>query len=352
VFAVLWPLGRRGAVREGSEFAVYRDQLDEIARDKASGLIGDAEAEAAKVEVSRRLIAAADTAEAERADGGGSPLLRRRVAAVTGFALLPIGAVALYLALGSPQLPGQPLAARMQSGPQNQSMAGLIAQVEQHLEKNPQDARGWELLGPIYLRLGRFEDAVAARRRSLALSGENAERQSDLGEALVAAANGIVTAEARTAFERAVALDAQDMKARFYLGMAAEQDGNKERAAAIWRAMLENAPADASWAPMVRDALARASGAGPSGDDIAAASNMNPQERATMIRGMVDRLAERLKKDGGDVDGWLRLVRAYVVLGERDKANAAAGDAKRALAREPEKVKRIDEMAKNLGLPG
>src|SRR5581483_5379457 len=263
-----------------------------------------------KIEVSRRLIAAADTAEAEKEDSRSSPLMRRRLAAVAGFALLPIGAVALYLALGSPQLPGQPLAARMQSGPQNQSMAGLIAQVEQHLEKNPQDARGWELLGPIYLRLGRFEDAVAARRKSLMLSGENAERQSDLGEALTAAANGVVTAEARTAFERAVALDAQDLKARFYLGMAAEQDGNKEKAALIWRAMLENAPADAPWAPMVRDALARAgapaaSGSGPGGDDIAAASNMSPQDRAAMIRGMVDRLAERLKQDGGDVDGWL-----------------------------------------------
>lgn len=355
VFAVLWPLSRRAPARAGSDVAVYRDQLDEIARDKAAGLIGEAEAEAAKVEVSRRLIAAADAEAAGKSAGGGSALWRRRGAAIAGFALLPIGAVALYLALGSPHMPGEPLAARLQAPGQNQSLAGMIAQVEAHLERNPQDARGWEILAPIYLRLGRFDDAVSARRRVLALAGESAERQADLGEALAAAANGVVTAEAKIAFERAVALDPVELKSKFYLGLAAEQDGDRAKAATIWRGMLDGAPADAPWAPMVREALARAGGPaekGPSVDDVAAASGMNAQDRAAMIRGMVDGLAERLKQNGDDVDGWLRLVRAYVVLGERDKANSAAADAKRAMAKEPEKVRRIEEMAKSLGLQG
>ena len=109
MFAVLWPLGRdtRTPLRAGSDLAVYRDQLDEVARDRATGLIGEAEAEAARVEVSRRLIAAADAAQPERSKRRRD--LRRRAAAVVA---LPAIAAALYLALGSPQLPGEPLASR------------------------------------------------------------------------------------------------------------------------------------------------------------------------------------------------------------------------------------------------
>ncbi len=154
IFAVLWPLGRRTAAAGGSDIAVYRDQLDEIARDRASGPIGEAEAEAAKVEVSRRLIAAADAAEAGSV-ARGSPLWRRRATALAGLLLLPFGATALYLTLGSPQLPGQPLAERMSAVHQDRSIQNLVSQVEAHLERNPNDARGYEVVAPVYLRLGR-----------------------------------------------------------------------------------------------------------------------------------------------------------------------------------------------------
>ncbi len=103
----------------------------------------------------------------------------------------------------------------------------------------------------------------------------------------------------------------------------------------------------------MRRALARVEGkAGPSDDDVAAASDLSPEQRGVMIRGMVERLAERLHRDGSDVEGWLRLVRSYVVLGERDKARAAAAEARRALASAPDKLRRIDELVKGLGLEG
>ena len=108
---------------------------------------------------------------------------------------MPIGAAALYLALGSPQLPGQPLAERAGAVRQDRSIQNLVSQVEAHLERNPNDARGYEVVAPVYLRLGRFEDAVRARRNALGYGGETAQRQADLGEALAAAANGIVTAD-------------------------------------------------------------------------------------------------------------------------------------------------------------
>src|SRR5258708_2459559 len=145
IFAVLWPLARRPEGRAGGAGAVYRDQIDEVGRDPAAGLIGDAEAGAARVEVSRRLIAAADAAQVQ---AGAAPIagatFRRRVAAVAALVALPaIGAV-LYLALGSPQLPGQPIASRAAAPLQNRSLDTLVAQVEAHLEQNPEDGRGWE----------------------------------------------------------------------------------------------------------------------------------------------------------------------------------------------------------------
>src|SRR5215510_15596227 len=207
IFAVLWPLGHTASVQAASDIAVYRDQLDEIERDRIAGLIGEADAQAARVEVSRRLIAAADAAEFAHSLPIGSPLWRRRAAAIAAVVLLPLVAIALYLVIGSPQLPGQPLQARLRAVHQDTSIAALISQAEAHLERNPNDSRGYEVLAPVYLRLGRFSDAVNARRKLIALSGDSAERQSDLGEALVAAGNGIVTADAKSAFERALVLE-------------------------------------------------------------------------------------------------------------------------------------------------
>jgi cytochrome c-type biogenesis protein CcmH len=192
---------------------------------------------------------------------------------------------------------------------------------------------------------------VKARRNVLRIAGESAEGQADLGEALVGNANGIVTAEAKVAFERAVALDPQDVKGRYFLGLAAEQDGRRNDAVSIWRGMVAGAPADAPWVGFVRGELARVQG-GPSPDDVAAASQMAPEQRMTMIRGMVEKLADRLHHDGADLEGWLRLVRSYMVLGERDKARAAAVDARRALVSDPDKLRQINELVKGLGIEG
>jgi cytochrome c-type biogenesis protein CcmH len=356
IFAVLWPLGQRAATPGGTDLAVYRDQLDEIVRDRAAGLIGEAEAEAAKVEVSRRLIAAADVADAAEAvtapASGRSTLWRRRLTALAGLILVPVGATLLYSQLGSPQMPGEPLAARLRAVHQDRSIQGLIAQVEEHLERHPDDARGYEVVAPVYLRMGRFDDAVRARRKILQIAGETADRQADLGEALAAANNGVITVDAKTAFERALELDPNDLKARFFIGVAAEQDGDRHKAAAIWTAMLKGAPAGAPWVPMVSAALTRVGGTppavtsapatampGPSAADVAAASGMSQQDRGAMINGMVAQLAAKLKQDGSDAAGWVRLVRSYRVLGENEKAQAAIADAQRALAGDPNKLR-------------
>jgi cytochrome c-type biogenesis protein CcmH len=384
MFSVLWPLRR--AQRElgaGSDLAVYRDQLAEIKRDRRSGLIGEAEAKAAHVEVSRRLLAAADVAEARSANSPATDSRhRRRLAALITVAALPIGTFALYLLVGSPNEPAQPLAARLNTPMEKHSLPALVAKVEDHLAQNPQDGRGWQLLAPIYMRMGRFDDAIKAWRNTLRLVGETADGQADLGEALVGAANGVVTAEAASAFDRALALDAHNAKALFFTGLSAEQDGKRERAAAIWRDLLHNAPAGAPWIGLVQKSLAQLepnaapdnpsiaadnamarpsdgpsmaadnASVGPTGEQIAVAQDMTPQDRADMIRTMVERLAQRLTQDGSDVEGWLRLIRAYVVLGERDKALGAVVRARQALAGADDKVRRIDALVKGLGLEG
>jgi len=353
IFAVLWPLGRGARPqKDGSETIVYKDQLAEIDRDVSAGLIGRSEADAARVEISRRLLAAADH---QREPPVVSNVKLRRSAAVMALVGLPIVAVAFYLPLGSPRLGDFPLAQRTHAPDVTQPLDNLVAKVEQHLEKNPTDGRGWSVLAPVLAKLGRYDDAVRAYHNSIIYNGDSAARRADLGEALAAAAGGVVTSEAKAEFERALALDPDEVKARYFLGLVAEQDGRTAEATSIWGAMLAKAPPDAPWRPLVQAALARVGGTtapAPSDDAVAAAKDMNETDRGTMIRGMVERLASRLKQNGDDVDGWLRLVRAYVVMGDRDKARGALTDARQAVANDAERLRQLNEGLKNLGLDG
>lgn len=350
-FAVLWPLGRgTRPQREGRESAVYQDQLVEIDRDVAAGLIGSTEGGAARVEISRRLLAAVDTEQ--QAQMVSSTGLRRTVA-VVALVGLPLLAGALYLHLGSPNLADAPLASRASAPAAGQSLDQLVGQVQAHLEKNPTDGRGWSVLAPVLGRIGQFGEAAQAYRNAIKFDGDTAARRAGLGEAIAGAANGIVTAEAKVEFDRAVALDANDIKARYFLGLAAEQDGRANEAASIWQALLSKSPPDAPWRPVIEAALARVSTVkmpALSDDTMAAAKDMNEADRNTMIRGMVDRLASRLAQDGDDVQGWLRLVRAYMVLGDRDKALAASEQAQQALGKDENHLRTLKDGLKALGL--
>jgi cytochrome c-type biogenesis protein CcmH len=355
ILAVLWPLSRRPkTTADASDVAIYRDQLAEIDRDLAAGQIIEAEAAAAKTEVARRLIAATDASRA--AIEAATPVehsWRQRAVTIAILILLPMSAAAFYIGLGSPMLPGQPVNVASSSSP-DQSIDRLVVQVEQHLASHPDDGRGWEVIAPVYLRMGRFEDAVKARRNALRLNGETADRAAALGEALTLAGNGVVSGEAKAAFERANALEKGHHLGGYYLGLAAEQEGDKARAAAIWRGLVENSPPDAAWRPFVQAAIDRAEGrsetkqpsTGPTQEQVAAAAEMPPEQRNAMVLGMVERLAERLRREGGDPEAWARLVRSYRVLQRPEDARAAELDARRAFAGEPEKLRRLDELLK------
>lgn len=376
--AVLWPLSRARALKgeREADLAVYRDQLAEIDRDREEGRLPPEQAEAARTEVARRMIAAdaARTAEGEAATGSDS---RRRAAAVMALLLVPLFGAGLYIYLGTPDLPGAPLADRMAAPADRGDVAILVRKVEDHLAQNPTDGAGFEVLAPIYVRLGRLDDAARAYVQVIRLQGPSALRYSALGEVLVMAANGIVTADALKAFQDAVKLEPDEPRANYFLGSAAEQDGRPAEAAAIWSAMVARAPADAPYLPMLRKALARVGGTapapagaaptgaaplapaagaapapGPSAADVANAASMSSGDRSVMIRGMVQRLQDRLTAEPKDLDGWLRLARAYMVLGEGDKAKESLASARTAFAGNGEALGRIDAAARDLGLGG
>ncbi len=340
VLAVLLPLARRPRVLAGGEAEVYRDQLDEIERDRARGAIGAEEAEAARVEVARRLLGTAG--EPSRAPAGSN--LRRRIVAVVALALLPLAAGAIYLGLGRPDLPDRPLAARENTGP---TLPELVLKVEAELKQRPDDGRGWDVLAPVYLRMGQGEKAANAYANAVRLLGSTAEREAGWGEALALAANGKVTPEAMAAFERALALDPKHARSLFYVGLGAEQAGDPARASTTWRLMLADAPENAPYAAAVREALSRLA-LGEDGQmpaiDPAALENVSPEQRVATIRGMVEGLAARLKDDPKDIGGQLRLIRAWTMLGERDQAKAAGDAARAAFSGDDAAQRRISDL--------
>ena len=353
IFAVLWPLGRAAPEETtGGDTAIYKDQLDEIERDLALNLIDAKEAEAARVEVSRRLLTAAAVAPA-RAKPNRSA---RRAIMLVALLALPLFSGALYYRLGAPEMPSFPLAER-KAASGAESLERLVAKVEAHLEKNPEDGRGWHVLGPALMNLDRYDEAAKAFRNAIKYNEDSAERRADLAEALMAVAGGVVSAEAKAEFERAVELEANHPKASYFLGVAAQQDGRPNEAAAIWRRLLASAPEDAPWRGAVERALARVGGGegkvvGPTEEEMAAAAKMSAADRDAMIKAMVDRLAARLKQDGSDVQGWLRLVRTYMVLGDTAKARATVADARKALEANAESLRVLNEGLKSLGVDG
>ncbi len=219
------------------DIAFYHAQLAEIRRQAEAGLIGAEEEISATAEAGRRLIAASSTKGGENAAQPGSAL-RRRATALLLLIGIPAITLPVYALLGSPDQPAMALADRPAPDPRLAQIAAFIAQIEERLSQNPNEPRGFELIAPLYLRLGRAEDAANAVTRLIEIAGSTPEREANLGEALVAAQNGIVSPQARAAFERAITGNPQLQKAQFYLGRAAAQAGEIAKAREIFATLL------------------------------------------------------------------------------------------------------------------
>ena len=353
-------LSRRAAVgMDHPDLAVYRDQLAELEREVARGLLPATEAASARLEIERRLLAAAGPAGIAAKGGRGRGGARAWLGAGLLLLLLPAATVAIYLDIGSPDLPAFPFADRTAAPApaENQQMAAAVEQLKAEMKAHPEDAKGWALLAGSEGQLGRYAEAAAAYGKSIALLQAAHQPVAAIlpslqGEALAAAAEGQVTPAAKAAFEAALAIDPKDPRARFYLALAESPAGHLDAALDAWVALESDSAADAPWRPMVtaeieetakklgRDpaklpgrkpapavpaATAAGNGAvpGPSPEDMAKAAAMTPEQRAAFIDSMVKGLADRQKAHPEDIDGWLRLANAYDKLGRADDAFTA-----------------------------
>lgn len=335
------------------EAAVYRDQLRELDRDLSGGLISEDEADYARAEIGRRLITVSAAPVTDR-----KASKHHRLSEAFVLLLLPMVGLCLYIFVGRPDLPSQPLQARLEN-PGN-DMAILVAKAERHLAQNPDDGKGWDVLAPIYFNTMRVADAENAYRRAIRLLGPSPARLDGLAETLMAISDGVVTEDARKVLEQSLQLDPDNPKARFYIALSMEQAGQAAEAKVAFEALAKQSPADAPWLPLVAEHIAKNGGAPPSGAarvpgnptqaEVAAAESMSPGDRQQMIRGMVESLDAKLTQDPNNLEGWLRLVRSYAVLNEKAHAVDAL---QRGLAVFPstgEQGKQLVALARELGI--
>jgi cytochrome c-type biogenesis protein CcmH len=366
--------------------AIYRDQLAEVERDLARGVLAPAEAERARTEIARRLLAA---------DRAGPVALRpapRRaalIAAVLTAAVVVMGSLLLYSALGAPGAEDLPRAERLadaeralQARPSQAEAEAevaeafapaepevpaeylaMIEELRQVVPTRPDDLQGWELLALHEARLGNYAAAARAQERVIAIKGEDATVADHLALAdrMVVAAGGRVTPEAEAVLDAIAARDPGNLGLLYYLGLLDAQIGRYDLAFPLWRMVVEQADPESlhhrlaagqieevAWRAGVDYTLPAASG--PSPEEVAAAQEMDPEARAEMIRGMVDQLSARLASEGGPPEDWARLIASLGVLGDTDQASAILAEARTAFAASPEAQQLLDEAASRAGL--
>ncbi|MEQ8333473.1 c-type cytochrome biogenesis protein CcmI [Nisaea sp.] len=377
ILLLLWPVLSAGTLDDDAEeagkeaLAVYRDQLLELERDLDAGRLATEDFEAAKLEIERRMLAAAAEHDGGNTESPQAIRKRRLAAVVLVIFAVPAGALLTYVSVGSPGMPDLPLASRS-DGAGTRALAGnpgseggggtpeevqpgvsdMVSELEAKLAANPDDADGWSLLGRSYMVTERYREAVAAYDKAIAMVPDNLELLAARGEALVLAADGMVSPTAVEDFRAVNRQQPLEPRARYYLGLARSQAADPAGALEWWIALEADTPPDAPWEALVRqriDELGAEAGIdvaslraaeqatrserpvepGPSADDVAAAQQMSTEDRAAMIQSMVDRLASRMEEEPDDLDGWIRLARAYGVLGKTEAAKNAQANAAR-----------------------
>jgi len=368
----------------------FRAQLAEIDREQHDGILDEAAAQAARLEVQRRLLnAQSDPAADANADSAPPPpeMPFDRFSVVATLVAIVGGSIALYAVVGSPEIAASqrggdlvealtqahaPVSNPASASPDNARIASvddMIAGLRQRLELDPEDVDGWSMLGWALFRTDRYPEAAGAFASAAALLPDSADLRSSWGEAVVMAASGSVTQEAADLFGAALARDPSDERARFYQALALDQSGEPEAAVRAWLSLLDGADPNEGWVinllPQLRDAADRAGidvtaelealstavvVRGPTPEDVRAAAEMPDEDRQAMIVSMVESLDAQLTENASDPDRWLRLIRSRVVLGQLDEAQSALQRARVALADDPEALSFIVSGAEELGL--
>jgi cytochrome c-type biogenesis protein CcmH len=337
----------------GSEIEVYKLQLAELNRDEERGALGKEEAQQTRAEISRRLLRASrQNAEVAPKQAG---LRAAAIPAIAVAAVISIGTIGVYARYGRPSIPDQPLEARLSAPFSEQTLDVQIANMERRLRQNPADVAGWTAVASIYFKSGLFDKAAETFQKAIDAGGESEDRLLGLAESLTFANDGVISEQGARALRGALRLNPKSLRGRFWRGLLAEQDGKKEDAEKIYREMLageihptlRNIVSDRlqglTAAASVEPGLSATKPAQASADPLEG-------EQGKMIRGMVDRLAERLKENKSDLEGWLKLIRSYAVLKETDKAQDAAATARQQFASDAKALEQIDTLAQGLGL--
>ncbi len=324
--------------------AVYRDQLREVDRDLARGVLSSWEADAARLEIQRRLLAVDATGWV------GSASARSPILAVVAGLVVVLGAGGLYWRLGAPALPDVPFAARpavkvearvapAETGAPPHDIRQAADKLEQRLLADPANAGGWVLFARTTSMLGDWAKAADAYKRAIDLGQKSGDVYAGYGEMLVMAADSIVAPAARDAFVAALAADPANGVARYYLALADSQAGEGRKAIDAWLELAGGLPEDSPMReeigrrigdaakvvgipapPMPPGLAAAAPPPGPTPEQMAEAAAMPPEERAKMINGMIEKLAAKLQAEPNDLEGWMRLGRAYAAQENTAKA--------------------------------
>lgn len=332
---ILLPLWRRGGRqvdhRDGA-LAIFVDQLKEVEDERARGLISPEEAGAASIEIKRRMLAV------ERQEGGGSVRTVGGAMVLMALALVvPVLAGGIYVLTGTPGVESQPFAQRAGEREEDARIVELAERLHTRLsgEADGGATEGWELLAQTYMKMGRYADAAEALARIIDRPDAHSGHLTQYAEALIAAADGVVTETAGAAIDRALEMDVLNPAASYYKAQWLEQEGrlaearellvlrvSQEESVQPWMAFfirqINRISAQTGDAPVTLSDFVE--DRGPSAEDVEAAGEMSPEERAAFIQSMVDQLAARLEEEPGDLDGWLQLARAYGVLGRSDEA--------------------------------
>lgn len=321
----------------------HRRRLAEVERLALDGLLAEDELKAARAEAGRGLLAAADQSESWSRDGAGP-----RRAAVAAVGLACASAVGLYLVVGYPGLQDQPFAKRLAewraADPATLEPAKIAAVLEEVAAERPNDPEPLVFMAKAQAAAGDLGGAEQALRKAVRIAPQRADIWSLLGETFVIQAQGQIGADAKLAFGQALKADPADVRARYYLGRARIAEGDLAGGLSDWRGLL------ASLAPSApgRDSLAaeiaevESSGKLPGAQPEPASANPEVQG---MIAGMVEGLAQRLKQSPDDPDGWVRLVRAYAVLGDAAKRDAALATASALFKDQPKVMSALRQAA-------
>jgi cytochrome c-type biogenesis protein CcmH len=346
--------------RSAGALAIYKDQLTELERDVASGTLGGEEAEAQRTEISRRLLTASREQVGEQANSRAFP----KVAVLA----VPLLAGLVYWQIGQHSMIDVPRADRLAQAEKilgalrdnpNADAGELdwdatLAVVEDQQAKTPDNVQGWKFLARSYLNLGRYGEAASAMAEVIRISGPSAELYADLGEALVFDNKGLMTDRSSSLIGKALQLDPNHPKARYYAALDLMQEGKAAEAKVAFESLLTSAPANAPWRTAVEGQLAKLqpNAAAPqlSAEQMQNGAAMTPQDQTAMIRSMVDGLDEKLKANPQDIEGWLRLIRARTVLNDTDKAQTALATARATFASNDGNKKLLDDLATELKL--